>query len=197
MTHVQFNLPPFPNRPNLPYLRSAIVQIEEELSREPSANCQDPFSPFGTMEGFLYADPNAEMVKSLKLRASGVGIVMLRLPKSPQIVDLPKLTASAAKVGPQPPKSKPVKIRMTPAEIELIGPLGKTELTVSLDRLHSIRIDNRGRFFLLGSQTGEAPPCFKATPWVVPAMALLMVAAARREALCDLLSEFEAKSRMW
>ena len=78
-----------PNRPTLPHMNDALVQIGRQLEVECS-DSKELFKPFGAIEGFLFKDPAAEMIKSVKVPLSGVGILRFESRGTPGLADLPE-----------------------------------------------------------------------------------------------------------
>jgi hypothetical protein len=175
-----------PNRPNEPFLRSAAVQITEHLQ-----NTSQPFSPFGNLEAFRYTDSTAEMANSVKLPTNSVGLLSFQRSGCPSLRDLPKLTATAAKVGTRPPRSHPVSITVSSTDIKLAEASSESSSSVHLDDLSHVRVDARGRFFFLIPGESTPPLCVKSTPWVILALALLLVEGERKGCLDQLLSELD------
>jgi len=183
------------NRPNLPFLNSAMVQISEELARDSSDSDLSQFSPFGVMEGYLSVDANAEMIKSLRMASHSIGILRFGHERAAGLTDLPRLTASAARSGARPTKAKPVTFTVTPIKTEITSAEGGATCIIDFNELQNVRVDSRGRFFFMVAGGTGAPPCLKATRWIVPALALLLAGAARRAALGELETEIERKVR--
>ena len=195
MDPIDFNPPKRSNSPNLPYLRSALVQIGEELDRGPSSHHSSMFTPFGVLEGYLPADPRTEMAKSLRLAPNKAGLLRLGQDRAPSLTDLPKLTMSAAKNGRRPPRSTPITVEINPMEIRLVDMEGGALSPIGFDELQNVRVDNDGRFFFMVKGASADPLCLTAMPWIVPALALLMAEAARRGVLWELQADIESKVR--
>jgi hypothetical protein len=192
---IDFDPPRLSNNPNLPFLRSALVHIGEELDRENSSHDPDSFSPFAAMEGFALRDRRAEMTSSLRVAPNNAGLLRFGQDRAPRLSDLPKLTVSAARTGSRPTKAEPVSFEVTASKTKITGMLGGAESAVAFDELQNVRVDNTGRFFfMVAGDTGE-PLCLKMTPWIVPALALLMAGAARKDVLKELEAEMERKVR--
>jgi hypothetical protein len=177
------------NRPGLPFLNSALVQIGRELSHPEL----DSFSPFGMVEGFVCNDPDSEMAKSLKTAPSGVGLLRFRQDRFLSLQDLPKLTASMGKVRAKPPKTTAAAFSVTPRRIEISKSPKDEHCRIEFEHLQAVRIDRAGRFFFIGITDSSESLCWIATPWIVPALALLMADAARRGALRELESDIDRK----
>jgi hypothetical protein len=182
-----------PNRPTLPFLKAALIQIGDELGRPATRPKSDPFSPFGVMDGFIFSDASAEMIKSIRVAASGTGILRFGTDHAPRLSDLPKLTSSASKSATRPAKAKPITLKVTTELIEIADANGGEQITLAFDQLQNVRIDNSGRFFLMVTGESGAPLCLKAKPWIVPALALLMAGAARKGELKELESEIDKR----
>jgi hypothetical protein len=195
MEPIDFSPPKRSNSPNLPYLRSALVEIGEELDRGPSSPHSSMFTPFGVLEGYLPADPRTEMAKSLRLAPNKAGLLRLGQDRAPSLTDLPKLTGSAAKTGRRPPRSTPVTVEINPMEISVVEMEGGALALIGFDELQNVRVDNDGRYFFMVSGAGTDPLCFTAMPWIVPALAILMVVAARKGVLRRLQADIESKVR--
>jgi hypothetical protein len=183
------------SNPNLPFLNSALVQIGEELNRQARTPGSVRFSPFGALDGYIFTDPNAEMVKSLRVATSGVGILRFGVERASSLGDLPKLTSSAARFGARPPKAKPVTFHVTSESIEITEVQAGDRFIITFDQRQNVRIDNAGRFFIVSAGGSGAPLCLKVNPWIVPALSLLMVCAARKDALKELEAEIDKKVR--
>jgi hypothetical protein len=173
-----------PNRPNVAYLHSALVQIGEALRREETDGT--PFTPFGPMDAFLMTDPEAEMVKSLRVASSGVGILRLDQGRAPCLKDLPKLTASATRRFARPPKSEPITLQVSTTAIELTSSTPSKSKFVGYADIGYVRLDRTGRIFVVFTGARTTPMCFKATPWIKPALALLIAIAIRYSSLEEL-----------
>jgi len=195
MDPISFKPPRISNSPNLPFLRSALVQIGEEFDRSASMPVSDPFSPFGAMEGFLPDDPRAEMTKSLRVAPNNAGVLRFGQERAPGLSDLPKLTVSAARAGSRPAKSVPVTFEVSPSKIKITEAPSGREPIIDFDELQNVRIDNTGRFFFMVSGDTSAPLCVMMTPWIAPALALLMAGAAKRGVLKELEAEIERRVR--
>jgi hypothetical protein len=187
--------PRLSNSPNLAFLHSALAQIGEEIDREAQTPVGNAYSPFGTMEGFRASDPSAEMVKSLRLAPNRAGILRIGQQRISGLSDLPKLTVSAGRSGAQPRKVEPVTFIVTPREIAITEKAEGNVAVIDFDKLQNVRVDNQGRFFFLVAGEVGAPPCLLVTPWIVPALALLMADAARKGAMKELEAEIEHKVR--
>jgi hypothetical protein len=125
MDPITFNPPRRTNSPNLPYLRSALVQIGEELDRGTWNPEAATFTPFGVIDGFVSTDPRSEMTKSLRLAPNKAGLLRFGQDRVPGLNDLPKLNVSAAKTGSQPPKSSPATVEVTSMEVRVVDTLGR------------------------------------------------------------------------
>jgi hypothetical protein len=66
---------------------------------------------------------------------------------------------------------------------------------VKFDELQNVRIDNKGRFFFIVAGKGGNPLCLVMTPWIAPALALMMAGAARRGNLKELETEIEHRAQ--
>jgi hypothetical protein len=141
------------------------------------------FTPFGTLDGFVFNDSSTQMAKSLRLSPNGVGLLRLAQERAPGLADLPKLTASASRIGARPSGTKAVTFQVSAVEIAITIVDGGQISAVSFDELQNVRIDRAGRFFLMPSGESCAPLRLNSTPWLTPALAILMVLAARKGTL--------------
>lgn len=195
MDPIDFNPPRLANSPNLPHLRSALVQIGEEIDRGERKSEAKVFVPFGRIAGFVATDPRSEMNKSLGLAPNKAGLLRFGQDRAPGLSDLPKLSISAAKPGSRPPKSSPVVVEVTPMEISVVDTDGSVLNHIGFDELQNVRIDNAGRFFFVVAGAGNDPLCLTARPWIVLALALLMVGATRKDGLRELQADIDEKVR--
>jgi len=147
------------------------------------------------MEGFAYNDPNSEMAKSLRTAPNGVGLLRFRQDDAPGLRDLPKLTASMVRVRSKPTKAVAVSFSVTPERIEVSKSLGNEKSAIGFEKQQAVRIDRTGRFFFIVEGESGAPFCLMATPWIAPALALLMAGASRRGALRELEIDIDRKVR--
>jgi hypothetical protein len=177
--------------PYLPYLETALTQLAEELGAADDSGNSDSFVPFGPLQAFLCTDPNGEMTKSVRAAPRSVGILRFGQPHLPGFNDLPRLNPSAVKVGGRPAKSKPITLEISPRRIVVTQTQDGSISTIECDDLQNVRVDNVGRFFFLVAGAAGAPLCVKATPWITTALALMMVAAARRGTLEELGAEID------
>jgi hypothetical protein len=80
--------------------------------------------------------------------------------------------------------------------IKLAEASSERSASVLLDDLSHVRVDSRGRFFFLIPGDTTPPLCVKSTPWVILALALLLVEGERKNCLDRLLLELDHAVRM-
>ena len=174
--------------PNGSLLRQALVEIGEELDRQAAGDTSLKFSPFGVIDAYLPDDAGAVLGKSLSLPSKKAGLLRMDQQRTPDLLDLPQLVASAGRPGSKPAKSEFVKFEVSSHGITVNDTKGERVAAVRLADLQHVRVDGAGWFFFVLQGAKGDPLALRMTPWLVPGLALLIAQAAR----CGKLKELEA-----